>query len=89
VKKDLAYLREYYFCGNTTNALSNYTSASWKIPNCDTLNEIVYDELPGEETAVGSSSKAAVVIKYDGRINSNPPPGFEVLSSIFHSEIGL
>ncbi|MCF7836980.1 hypothetical protein K9M43_04710, partial [Candidatus Gracilibacteria bacterium] len=98
VELDLAYLREYFRCGNLTSALNIYDNPSagvdnWQIPGCSNgaspFSEIVYDELSGQESAKGTNAEEAVVIRYDSRIQNNPPPGFDNISEVLHQELGL
>ena len=82
VLEDLAFLREYFTCGNSTTALQNYGPANWKIPHCQTPTQKVHLG----QTANNSNSDTPVVIHYDSRIQTNPPPGFEILSRIQQNE---
>lgn len=90
---DLAYLREYFKCGNLTSRLSAYGSHNWKISGCDDTSnpytEIAYDELPLPESAEGTDAEEAVVLRYDSRIHNNPPPGFDGIADILQTELGL
>ncbi|MCK5472131.1 hypothetical protein KAI54_03010 [Candidatus Gracilibacteria bacterium] len=90
VEHDLAYLREYFRCGNLTSALNSYGSSNWKISGCDSsFDEIVYDELDGVESADSANANETVVLRYDSRIQNNPPPGFDNIADIFQKELGL
>ncbi|MFH0834317.1 MAG: hypothetical protein V2A63_02925 [Patescibacteria group bacterium] len=90
---DLAYLREYFRCGNLTAALSPYGSQNWKVSGCDNTSnpysEIAYDELPLPEPAKGTNAPEAVVLRYDSRIQNNPPPGFDGIADFLQSELGM
>jgi hypothetical protein len=92
VEYDLAYLREYFRCGNLTSELSPYGSSNWKVSGCDNtahpFSEIAYDELPKPESANGTTAPEAVVLRYDSRIQNNPPPGFDSLAHLLQAEIG-
>ena len=76
VRVDLAFLREYFPCGNSSAAVSNYGSENWQIPNCNSATDQAYNG----QAAPESNSSAPIVIRYDSRIQTNPPPGFESLS---------
>jgi len=94
VEYDLAYLREYFQCGNLASALSDYDgTGSWKISSCDDganpFTEIAYDDPLSQEPADDTNAGEAVVIRYDSRIQNNPPPGFDNIADILHKELGL
>ncbi|MFH0776355.1 MAG: hypothetical protein V1936_01955 [Patescibacteria group bacterium] len=93
VEYDLAYLREYFKCGNLTSALAPYGSQNWKISSCDETatpySEIAYDELNGREPALDTNAPEAVVLRYDSRIQNNPPPGFDSIADILQKALGL
>jgi len=95
VAYDLAHLREFHRCLNPSS-LTTYSS-SWSVWGCTTNYvpgtswEIVDDE-DSARAATGLPNRldnTSVVIKYDGRLSSNPPPGFEGVSSLLQKEIGL
>lgn len=88
VEYDLAYLREYFQCGAKTNLLHSYGTDNWKISECDTSNdEIAYSGESAKGTT--TSEVEAVVVRYDSRIQNNPPPGFETLTQILQTETGF
>lgn len=84
VDLDLAYMREFYFCENHSD-LTRY--GGFNVENCTTHSEMVRDEIG--TIRGGTPYPEAVVIKYDGRLQSNPPPGFENFGKIIQKEIGL
>jgi hypothetical protein len=82
VKYDLAQLREYHRCVND-RARTDYPN--YNPVGCTAPNDVVATGRP----AVGAPSDQAVVIRYDSRIESNPPPGFEALKQMLQNEVGL
>jgi len=83
VEFDLAYLREYFQCGNRTTNLNNY---AYKISGC---NYGYSQAVSGGSAAANANSGEAVVVRYDSRIQNNPPPGFDSVADVFHEELGL
>jgi len=83
IEQDLAYLREYFQCLNPRE-LTNYSGYNFG-GSCTFGDEWVADG----QAAVDAPSDAPVVIRYDNRIQGNPPPGFETLGRYLQYEIGL
>ena len=84
VLQDIAYLREYSLCANDrsdTLFSSGYQPSSY----CEDLGDAFAGGAAADE--VDTNEIEPVVFRYDARVQTNPPPGFEDLGSATTAEI--